>query len=206
MDLKVCKNCDLLKPLSYFIKNEKGYLGRKNICKDCRLQPKKNEKERKERKSYTHKLWREKNRPRKTIDLPYKLCGCCKKTFPKTLEYFRKRSDNDNFRSDCITCFDEKARKRHLEFYKNNTEKEKERFRISRIKFRDKINKKNKEYRICNLEKYVEKDRVRTQKLTDSLVRNRIKIQTGLSSDEITKELIETKRLITQLKRTLKNK
>jgi hypothetical protein len=135
-----------------------------------------------------------------------KTCGSCKIELPKTQDYFRKRSENkNNLRSDCKNCFDEKSRKRHVEFYRNNTEKEKERQKkwISENKER-RAKTVHKTY-LKNIDKVKEYDKKRINDLTDSIIINRIVTQTGLTKNEIPKELIKTKRLITQLKRTIKN-
>jgi len=139
--------------------------------------------------------------------LVLKKCTCCNLEFPKTEDYFRKRGEknNNNFRSECKKCFDEKAKKRHIEFYKNNTEKEKERYKY--FYYRDIEHTHNKQHKtyLKNIDHTKKYDKKRINELTDSIILNRLVSQTSLNRNEIPKELIETKRLLTQLKRTLKN-
>jgi hypothetical protein len=207
--LKKCTCCNLEFPKTedYFRKNGNFF---RSKCKNClnKNLPKKTDIEKKERKSEMFKLWREKNRPRKTIkDNPIKVCCSCKKELPRTEEFFRKRSDlKNNFRSECKYCFDDKQRQRHIEFYKNNTEKEKQRHKYFYYRNPEYTKEKNRLQTIKFKPKQVVYDKKRIEDLTDSLIINRIVTQTGLKKEEIPKELIETKRLLTQLKRTLKNK
>jgi len=206
--LKKCKCCKLEFPKTedYFRKNGNSW---RSKCKNClnKNLPKKTDIEKKERKAEMFKLWREKNRPRKTIkDNTIKVCCSCKKELPRTEEFFRKRSDlKNNFRSDCKDCFDEKQRQRHIEFYKNNTDKEKERHKYFYYRNPEYTKEKNRLQTIKFKPKQVIYDKKRIEDLTDSIIINRIVTQTGLKKEEIPKELIQTKRLITQLKRTLKN-
>ena len=208
INIKKCTSCNLEFPKTeaYFRKNGNFF---RSKCKKClnKNLPKKTEAEKKERKAETSKLWREKNRPRKTIkNNPIKICCSCKKELPRTEEFFRKRSDyKNNFRSNCKICFDEKQRKRHIEFYKNNTEKEKERHKYFYYRNPEYTKGKNKLASIRSKPRRVIYDKKRSNDLTDSVIINRIVTQTGLKKEEIPKELIETKRLLTQLKRTLKN-
>ena len=170
------------------------------------MELKKTDKEKKERKYEMYKKWAEINRPRKTIkDNPNKICCNCKIEKPRTLEYFRKRSDSNNFRSECKECFDEKSKKRHIEFYKNNTDKEKEREKEWIYKNKEQRAKTVHESYLRNIEKQKKYDKKRINELTDSIIINRLVSQTSLNRNEIPIELIETKRLLTQLKRTLKN-
>lgn len=210
MESKVCSKCKENKNLDNFVKNKMGYLGYKSICKQCTNKniTKKTEQEIKERNKEMHKIWCAINRPRKTIkDNPFKVCCCCKKELPKTEEFFRKRSDQkNNFRSECKDCFDEKQRQRHIEFYKNNTEKEKERHKYFYYRNPEHTKEKNRLATIRFKPKQVVYDKKRINDLTNSIIINRIVTQSGLKKEEIPKELIETKRLLTQLKRTLKNK
>ena len=137
-----------------------------------------------------------------------KTCTCCKLELPKTTDYFRKRGEKNSncFRSQCKNCFDEKQRKRHIEYYKNNTEKEKERHKTWILNNKEQRAKTvNKSY-LKNIEKQKIYDKKRSNELTDTIILNRLVSQTSINRNEIPKEMIETKRLLIQLKRTLKNK
>ena len=138
-----------------------------------------------------------------------KKCTSCNFEFPKTEDYFRKRGEKKSncLRSECKKCFDEKSRKRHIDFYKKNTEKELERQKkwISENKER-RAETVHKTY-LKNIDKRKLYNNKRINDLTDSIILNRICAQTSLTRSEIPKEFIENKRLITQLKRqTIKNK
>ena len=145
---------------------------------------------------------------RKTIDLPYKRCGTCGKCYAKTLDFFRKRSASGGLKSDCRLCFDEKSRARHVKNYADNKEREDERIRLVRVKFKDKIESTAKTYREKNKEKIKNKDIERIRLLPDPYLIQKIREQTGLSKEDIldNPDIIETKRLIIQLKRTLKTR
>lgn len=208
METKICTKCKIEKELSNYVKNKMGYLGLKSICKQCTNKniPKKTEEEKKERKFEMHKAWRLINRPRITIDLPYKICTCCNKTFPKTFEFFRSRGGKTNhlLRSTCVTCFDIKQKKRHIEFYANNTTKERERYKGFYYRDIEYTHKKQQQSYLKNIDKSKKYDKERREALTDSIILNSIVATTGISRHEIPKEIIETRRLIIQLKRELK--
>jgi hypothetical protein len=141
------------------------------------------------------------------MEIELKKCTACNLEFPKTIDYFRKRGEknNNNFRSQCKKCFDEKQRQRHIEFYKNNTEKEKERHKYFYYRNIEHTKEKNRLSTIKHKQKQTAYDKKRINDLTDSIILNRLVSQTSLNRNEIPKELIETKRLLTKLKRTLKN-
>src|SRR5690606_19778822 len=101
--------------------------------------------------------------------------------------------------------FDKKQRERHIEFYKNNTIKEKERQKLWIFKNKEQRAKTVHKSYLKNIENTKKYDKKRINELTDSIIINRLVAQTSLNRNEIPKELIETKRLLTQLKRTLKN-
>jgi len=136
-----------------------------------------------------------------------KTCSCCKLEFPKTEIFFRKRAgkENKSFRSECKICFDKKARERHIEFYKNNTEKEKQRQKKWISENKERRAKTVHNAYLKNIDRRKSYDNKRINDLTDSVILNRICAQTSLTRGEIPKELIETKRLLTQLKRQIKN-
>ena len=104
-----------------------------------------------------------------------------------------------------VECYDKKARKRHIDFYKNNTEKEKERHKYFYYRDIDHTHSKQRKTYLKNIETVKKYDKKRTNELTDSVVLNRLVSQSSLNRNEITKDLIETKRLLIQLKRELKN-
>lgn len=135
-----------------------------------------------------------------------KKCTCCNLEFSKTTEFYRKRGEKNStsFRSQCKNCFDAKSRKRHIEFYKNNTEKEKERSKFFYYRDIEHSRKKTHKTYLKNIDKVKNYDKKRTNELPDSIIINRIASQTSLNRNEIPKELIDTKRLLTQIKRTLK--
>ena len=206
--IKKCTCCNLEFPKTelYFRKNGCFF---RSKCKKCLNKniPKKTEQEKKEAVKHKHKQWCLVNRPRKTIkNNLLKNCSCCKNELPRTEEYFRKRSDyKNNYRSECKKCFDAKQRKRHLEFYKNNTEKEKKRHKYFYYRNPELTKQKNRLSTKKNKPKKIIYDKHRNLELTDSILLNRIVSQTSLNRSEIPKELIETKRLLTKLKRQLKN-
>ena len=143
---------------------------------------------------------------RKTIDLPYKRCGTCGNCYPKTLDFFRKKSALGGLKSDCRICFDEKSRARHVKNYADNKEREDERIRLVRLKFKDKFEATAKAYRQKNKEKIKNKDAERILILPDTYIIQKVREQTGLSKEDIlaNPDIIATKRLIIQLKRTIK--
>jgi len=209
METKECTCCKLEFPKTeeFFRKNGKFWRGGCKICLNKNI-PKKTIQEKKARAAETQKEWRLINRPAKVKPF-LKTCGTCKLEFERTTENFRERKDGfkDKLRSQCITCFDKHQRKRHIEFYKNNTEKE-----LLRTKTWAENNKEKRAFSVRktylkNINKNKIYDKKRIENLTDSIIINRIKTQTGLSKTEIleNKEIIETKRLIIKLKRELKN-
>lgn len=206
---KFCSGCGETYPKTeeYFRKNGNSW---RSKCKGCinKNLPKKTEAEKKARRKETNKLWQEINRPRKTIkNNPIKICCTCKKELPRTDVFFRRRIERPNlFRSDCKECFDEKSKKRHIEFYKNNTEKEKARNHYFYYRDLDHTHKKHHKTYLKNIERVKEYDKKRIENLTDTVIRNNISNNTGLDRKLIPKEMIETKRLIIQLKREVKTK
>jgi hypothetical protein len=153
-----------------------------------------------------------------------KTCTKCEKELPKTLEYFY--TCRGIFISSCKECKKivtkkylennkEQINLKGKEYYKNNREK-----RIVEMKEYNKIHyQDNKEYykekdRLYSLnnkekifaknKKYYNKNRIRgrnkTKELTDYYIKNHL-----LKTKEfVPKEIIETKRLLMQLKRELK--
>ena len=130
-----------------------------------------------------------------------KTCTCCKLELPKTEEYFFSKVIKQqnksglaiyhSFRSICKNCNNKKTeanriKKRCKEMncdvsdYRENWKKQ---YSENRTKY-----KKN-----CTIMKY------HSENLTDIYIKNLLK------TNEIPKELIETKRLIIQLKRQIKN-
>jgi hypothetical protein len=208
MDSKICSKCKTDTILSAYVKNKMGYLGFKSICKKCTNKniPKKTEQEKKDRKKEMFRKWCLINRPRKTKDSLTRTCSCCKKTYPKTVEYFRVRGEKLShlLRTECRVCFDEKQRIRHKEFYKNNTEKEKERHKFFYYRDIEYTHKKNHQTYLKNIDRVKKYDKERREVLADCLILNSISATTGISRYEVPKEMIETKRLIIKLKRELK--
>lgn len=208
-DFKFCSGCSETYPKTeeYFRKNGNSW---RRKCKGClnKNLPKKTELEKKVAKYEQYKQWALINRPRKTIkDNPIKVCCCCKNELPRTEEFFNKRSDITNgFKSECKACYYEKSRRRHRENYKNNTEKEKARNHYFYYRDLEHTHKKQRANYLRNIEKIKLKDKKRIENLTDTVIRNNISNNTGLDRKLIPKEMIETKRLIIQLKRELKPK
>ena len=131
-----------------------------------------------------------------------KICTCCKIEFPKTLEYFfakitKQQNKNSlatyySFRSICKNCHAKKGdenriKKRCLEMncdiskYRENWKKQ---YSKTRTKYFEKITK----------------SKFNALNLTDEYIANRLRI----NIKELPKEIIETKRLILQLKREIK--
>ena len=203
MEVKRCKICNKTKPKTdeYFRRNGKSW---RSGCKECinKNLPKKTEKQKKERKAEMQKKWALKNRPRKTEKNPTtKKCCSCKIVKPRTDEFFRRRSDyKNNFRHECKECFDEKNRKRHLDFYKKNTEKEKLRHKTWIMNNPEKRRKSVRRCYLKNIDRRKKYDIERMKNLTDSYVAN----VSGYRKDEMPAYLIEQKRIILKLKRELK--
>ena len=131
-----------------------------------------------------------------------KKCTCCNLEFPKTETYFRK--NGLFFRSKCKNCLNKNLPK------KTNEEKKEAKRKSHKLwqeKNRIERNKKQKEYRCKNLDKY--KDRVvkynikTTHSLTDGYILSLLCKRSSVEKKTITKEIIEQKRIIIQLKRQI---
>jgi hypothetical protein len=205
--IKKCTSCNLEFPKTdeYFRKNGNFLRSSCKMCLNKNL-AKKTIEEKKIRKAETHKSWCLINRPAKEKHI-LKTCGTCKLAFERTKENFRARPDGikDKLRSQCIPCFDKKQRERHIEFYKNNTEKELLRHKTWCQNNKEKRALTVRKTYLKNIEKNKTYDKKRIDNLTDSIVKIRIRQSSNCYLHEIPQELIETKRLIIQLKRELKN-
>jgi hypothetical protein len=140
------------------------------------------------------------------INLKY--CSGCDSWLPKTEEFFRKRSVQPHlFRSGCKKCTDNKYRnpEYHKQWYEKNSESEKQRFRTAYHNNLDKGRERVRKSYLKHKEKCQAYHKKRSEDLVDSLIRNRIVSSSlGLTQEDITPQMIETKRLITQLIRQLK--
>lgn len=131
-----------------------------------------------------------------------KICRCCGKKYPKNDIYFRK--NGNSFRSKCKKCLNKNLPKKTDEEKK---EAKSNSYKLWQQKNRIELNKKQKEYRCKNLEKY--KDRVvkwnrkNTHSLTDEYILTLLCKRSGVNKKEITKEVIEQKRLIILIKRQI---
>jgi hypothetical protein len=136
-----------------------------------------------------------------------KTCGTCKQEFPKTTEYFFKRvikqklsngeiTFYNSFRSDCITCFGKKGMRKKVEKrckeLKCNVSDYRENWKKQYSKTRTKH----------NIEKSTTIMKYHVDNITDLYIANRLKKKLS----ELPKEIIETKRLIIQLKRETNGK
>jgi hypothetical protein len=140
-----------------------------------------------------------------------KVCGLCNLEFPKTEEYFYKRTIKqqtkkgiviyDSFKSTCKVCFCYNSRARHKKNYAENKEKELNRCKLYRQKNIEKVRLTVRNSYRKNIDSNKLYDKKRTQELPDALIANRL----GLKLNECDKEVIKTRRLIIQLKRELKN-
>lgn len=112
-----------------------------------------------------------------------KTCSKCKKEYPATLEFFYKAKLKDGFRSGCKSCMD----KSNIDYRKTPEG------RANKIKL-------NSKWREENTEKILQKVAKTRIELTDAYIASYLKMPTK----QIPPEIIETKRLIMQLKRELK--
>jgi len=131
-----------------------------------------------------------------------KTCKKCKKTYPKTEQYYRK--NGNSWRSGCKKCINKNLPK------KTEEQKKKENAKNNKIwakKNRLKRNEYAKEFRKKNPNKYIEINREystkKREELSDEYLLRLICRRTGFSKDAITEEVIEQKRLIIKLKRQI---
>lgn len=131
-----------------------------------------------------------------------KKCRCCLKEYLKTEEYFRK--NGNFFRAKCKKCLNKNLPKKTDEQKKQEKRKS---HKLWQEKNRERRNEKQKEYRLLNLEKYktrvVKNQRKQSKLLTDEYILSLLCKRTGIDKTIITKEVIEQKRIIIQLKRQI---
>ena len=180
MKTKKCTKCGVEKEatLEYFRK-DKCKSGLKAACTECKKkQEKEYRKNNKEKCSLAVKLW--------------------KKANPDRMKVIRKRSYNKNKekRKKYREGRKEEQKVLHREWAKRQTKKYR---RDCHLKW-----KNNNPQRYKAIRKKA--DDKRSLNLPDSEIKKRIKNQTGLSTEDITPEMIETKRLLTFIKRELKKK
>ena len=130
-----------------------------------------------------------------------KICTCCKKQYPKTEEYFFKKITKQqnksglgiyySFRAICKNCNNKKGEL-------NRIKKRCEEMNCDVLDYRENWKKqysetRTKHKRNSTIMKY------HSENLTDIYIKNLLK------SNNLPKEIIETKRLLITLKRELKN-
>lgn len=131
-------------------------------------------------------------------DMEVKTCGVCKKEFPKTLEYFYKKTQKrqnknlgiviyESLQSSCKICKNEKRSKQLRDKYNQD-----DTYRNEKIKKCKDYKKENKHIN-TNYHKRARK------RLADFYVCSIL----GYKVNELPKEIIETKRLSLQIKREL---
>lgn len=157
-----------------------------------------------------------------------KACSKCKTEYPATKEFFYSAKRNkDGLQSMCKNCANADRKKYYQEnkerllayakkYYKDNKgyisdrekkykEENKEKINAKRRKYRqenkDRISARNKKYRQENkewlLEYYKKYSKEKTEMLRPSYVADCM----GMSVEDLTPEIYETKKLIIQLKR-----
>jgi cytochrome c553 len=136
-----------------------------------------------------------------------KICGTCKKEFPKTTEYFfpriikQKLSNGEtaiynSFRSDCIKCHGKKGHKRKVKKRCLELKCSVSEYRINWKKQYSNTRKKH------NIPKGMPIMTYHSKNITDAYVANKLKKKIS----ELPKEIIETTRLIIKLKRITNGK
>jgi hypothetical protein len=135
-------------------------------------------------------------------EMETKKCRFCGNEYPKTDIYFRK--NGNSFRSKCKKCLNKNLPK------KTDDEKKqikKISYKLWQEKNRIKRNEKQKEYRIKNIEKYKDRslkyNRKISQNLTDDYILSLLCKRSRIQKEVITKETIETKKLLIILKREI---
>lgn len=131
-----------------------------------------------------------------------KICKNCNNEYPKTEVFFRR--NGKSWRSKCKNCLNKNLPK------KTEQEKKEQKAKSHKIwakKNREKRNKYQRELRQLNPEKSRELNRKisskKREELSDEYLIRLICRRTGFDKKAITKEAIETKRLIIKLKREI---
>lgn len=119
-----------------------------------------------------------------------KRCSRCKEIKVNNSDNFRSvKKYADNLSVECRTCYN-----KYLTGFYANTDN------VLNRRCRDKA------WRNCNLEHIRTKKNKETETVPNWYASSLIKRQTGLSKGDVPAEMIETKRLLTFIKRELKNK
>ena len=141
------------------------------------------------------------------VEIKYKKCTCCGGEFPATTEYwYKNKKGKYGLRATCKQCYIEKAK-----LYNQRPEVKEKLSKNKRLRyhsddlFRKKCIKGKKLWGKNNPEKYKELSARHYKKVINELRSAYVAKIMHRSVNDLTPEIIETKRLIIQLRRELKN-
>lgn len=203
---KVCTTCKESMELSSFYKQRNGKYGVKSTCILCEKAYNKirvktpEEKERNRINSIEYR----KNNPKRTKEINNKSRNKHKDKINATRRY--KYANDEEFRKLVVEReLKYKASGRRLEVNSTPEQREKSRARKKRYhsENRELENKKSLEYKRNNPEKHKEYNKRHHEELIDSKIIAMIRVGSNIDKEDITQEMIETRRLTIKLKREL---
>lgn len=217
MESKTCTRCGVTKIANTdnFVKNKYGKYGLKSICKSCtnKNNPKKSEEEKRARRNYLQYFRKE--RPNPSCEL-YKYCKGCGKEYLKHIDNFHLKTHKQVLKNGevkvyyvfchkCRKCINSEIASYKRLKYKENPIPELLRNKKYRENNREKTRRASANWYSKNKERQRNYDQQRLKDLPESMIINRLKSQTKLSKSDILKnpELIESKRILTLLKREI---
>jgi hypothetical protein len=177
-------------------------------CKECLREEQRiyrQKPENKERHRLSQAKWRKEN-PEKSKEISRKtylkhkdrLNKKRKERYHNDKEYRAKKDEADK-------CYRKSKKGKAMLNKPENREKARLRAKKYREKNKEKIAKYAKQYKLENKDFIRYLDRKKNKELPDSEIKSRIKRYTGIPYEDITPEMIETKRLLIFIKRELKN-
>ena len=155
------------------------------------------------------------------VEIKYKKCTCCGGEFPATEEYWYKHKRSKyGLNSKCKRCYKEygqrlevkerKSKRQRLRYnsddlYRKTILEKRMLRRESIAEYKHQWEKNNPEYHNIRYKNNSEKIKEHRRKVVDELRPYYVASSMRRSVNDLTPEIIETKRLIIQLKRELKN-